>query len=132
MVAKCAKVFKMGVMSRPLLLPAHLPADLRTGVAATPVAFIQAIVSAYRRYGADPAQALRLAQIAPEMLENPALRVTALQMEVMSAVAMQELDDEALGWFSRRLPWGRGRRRASGLSIPSGSRGNRSTPIRLC
>ncbi len=27
-------------------------------------------------------------------------------MEVMSGVAMQELDDETLGWFSRRLPWG--------------------------
>jgi AraC-like DNA-binding protein len=27
-------------------------------------------------------------------------------MEAMSGVAMQELDDEALGWFSRRLPWG--------------------------
>jgi AraC-like DNA-binding protein len=27
-------------------------------------------------------------------------------MEIMSAAAMQELDDEALGWFSRKLPWG--------------------------
>ena len=27
-------------------------------------------------------------------------------MEVLSAAAMQELDDEALGAFSRRLPWG--------------------------
>jgi AraC-like DNA-binding protein len=27
-------------------------------------------------------------------------------MEQVSAAAMQELDDEALGWFSRRLPWG--------------------------
>ena len=27
-------------------------------------------------------------------------------MEIMSGAAMQELDDEALGWFSRRLPWG--------------------------
>jgi AraC-like DNA-binding protein len=27
-------------------------------------------------------------------------------MEWLSATAMRELDDEALGWFSRRLPWG--------------------------
>ena len=27
-------------------------------------------------------------------------------MERISGLAMQELDDEALGWFSRRLPWG--------------------------
>ena len=27
-------------------------------------------------------------------------------MESISSMAMQELDDEALGWFSRRLPWG--------------------------
>jgi AraC-like DNA-binding protein len=27
-------------------------------------------------------------------------------MECISGAAMQELDDEALGWFSRRLPWG--------------------------
>jgi AraC-like DNA-binding protein len=27
-------------------------------------------------------------------------------METISGLAMQELDDEGLGWFSRRLPWG--------------------------
>lgn len=27
-------------------------------------------------------------------------------MEMISDAAMQELDDEALGWFGRRLPWG--------------------------
>jgi AraC-like DNA-binding protein len=27
-------------------------------------------------------------------------------MEQISGAAMRELDDEALGWFSRRLPWG--------------------------
>ena len=27
-------------------------------------------------------------------------------MERISSIAMHELDDEALGWFSRRLPWG--------------------------
>ena len=27
-------------------------------------------------------------------------------MERVSGAAMQALDDEGLGWFSRRLPWG--------------------------
>ena len=61
---------------------------------------------AYARYGIDPANALQTARISPELLENPLGRVTAVQMEAMSAAAMQELDDEALGWFSRKLPWG--------------------------
>jgi AraC-like DNA-binding protein len=60
----------------------------------------------YRRYGADPANALAQARIPPEALAKPESRVTAAQMEIMSGVAMQELDDEALGWFSRKLPWG--------------------------
>ncbi len=85
-------------------LPA--PADLTRGRAATPVAFIRAIVLGYRARGLDPASALRQAQIVEDALADPAARVTAAQMETISALAMQELDDEALGWFSRRLPWG--------------------------
>lgn len=80
--------------------------DPTRGPAATPIAFIRTIVAAYRRYGINPANALREAQIPPAMLDDLDARVTAGQMEIMSAVAMQELDDEALGWFSRRLPWG--------------------------
>jgi AraC-like DNA-binding protein len=82
------------------------PAELTRGRAATPIAFIRAIVLGYRRRGMDPASALQQAQIPASMLDDPAARVTAAQMEVMSGIAMQELDDEALGWFSRRLPWG--------------------------
>ena len=74
--------------------------------AATPIAFIQAMVQAYERRGMDPSEALKKAQIAPNLLLEPNARVTALQMEWMSEAAMRELDDEALGWFSRRLPWG--------------------------
>ena len=70
------------------------------------MAFVRAIVAAYRRYGKDPAQALRQAQIAPEQVATVDARITAWQMETLSGAAMQELDDEALGWFSRRLPWG--------------------------
>ncbi|MGJ7511920.1 AraC family transcriptional regulator [Variovorax sp. GT1P44] len=74
--------------------------------AATPMAFVQAIVRGYERYGMDPSGALAEAQIAPHDLENPQARVTAAQFEALSGFAMQELDDEALGWFGRRLPWG--------------------------
>ncbi len=82
------------------------PAELTRGRAATPIAFIRAIVLGYRRRGMDPASALQRAQIPPERLDDPDARVTAAQMEAMSGLAMQALDDEALGWFSRRLPWG--------------------------
>jgi AraC-like DNA-binding protein len=80
------------------------PAESRK--AATPMALARAIVAAYRRYGQDPARVLRLAQITPANLQAADGRITARQMEVLSAEAMQELDDEALGAFSRRLPWG--------------------------
>ncbi|CAN7236517.1 MULTISPECIES: AraC family transcriptional regulator [unclassified Variovorax] len=74
--------------------------------AATPMAFVRAIVMGYERYGMDPSRALEVAQIAPRDLKNAQARVTAAQFEVLSGFAMQELDDEALGWFGRRLPWG--------------------------
>ncbi len=74
--------------------------------ALTPMAFVRAVVLAYERYDADPSAALRLAQIAPSSLRDARGRVTARQFEALCRAAMQELDDEALGWFSRRLPWG--------------------------
>ena len=72
----------------------------------TPIAFVFSIIQAYRQSGMDPATALDTAQITPELLNDPASRISAAQMEAISSAAMQELDDEALGWFSRRLPWG--------------------------
>lgn len=86
-------------------LPPASP-DPARGPAATPIVFIRAIVLAYRRYRADPTNALAQARIPPEALLDPEARVTAAQMEIISSVAMQELDDEALGWYSRKLPWG--------------------------
>ena len=77
-----------------------------TSRAETPIAFIGSMVEAYRRRGLDPSAALEKAQIAPNLLKQSSARVTALQMEWMSEAAMRELDDEALGWFRRRLPWG--------------------------
>ena len=70
------------------------------------MAFARTIVGAYQRAGRDPARVLQLAQIAPSELHVADGRITAAQMEVLSGAAMQELDDEALGAFSRRLPWG--------------------------
>ena len=70
------------------------------------MAFVRAIARGYERYGVDPAAALAQAQITPRDLADPQARVTAAQFEVLSGWAMQELDDEALGWFRRKLPWG--------------------------
>ncbi len=75
-------------------------------VAATPMAFVQAVVAAYTREGRSPRAALDAARIAPALLHDGNARVTAAQFEALNAHAMQELDDEALGWFSRKLPWG--------------------------
>ena len=74
--------------------------------AATPMAFARAIAASYRRAGQSPAEALKLAQITPARLQQVDGRITAHQMEVLSGAAMQELDDEGLGAFSRKLPWG--------------------------
>jgi AraC-like DNA-binding protein len=82
----------------------HVPDRRPTAV--TPIAFVQTILRAYDKYGADPSVALRSARIVPSDLRRPEARVTAAQLEVLTNLAMRQLDDEALGWFSRRLPWG--------------------------
>ncbi len=74
--------------------------------AATPTAFIRTAILAYRRRGLAPDDALQRAQIAPALVEQIDGRITARQMELFCEAAMRELDDEALGWFGRRLPWG--------------------------
>ena len=74
--------------------------------AVTPIAFVRAIALAYERRGLSAQRALAQAQIAPQLLQDDGARITAWQMERISGAAMQELDDEALGWFHRRLPWG--------------------------
>jgi len=70
------------------------------------MAFVAAIVVACQRAGIDPAKLLKAAQIAPDKVTDATARVTATQFERLSQLAMQALDDEALGWFSRALPWG--------------------------
>lgn len=85
-------------------MPSRRPAPAPAAV--TPMAFARAIVAAYRRHGRNPEAALRQAQITPAQLQKADARMTARQMEVLSAAAMQELDDEGLAAFARRLPWG--------------------------
>jgi AraC-like DNA-binding protein len=70
----------------------------RRRAAATPVAFVRALLLAYEKYGQ--------ARIPPKLLGREQARITARQMEALATAAMQELDDETLGWYSRRLPWG--------------------------
>ena len=96
-------------MSTPALVrpPQPLAAHAARGhPALTPMAFVQAIVQAYADRGLSAEAALHKAQIAPQSVNYPAARITAMQMEALSDAAMRELDDEALGWFGRRLPWG--------------------------
>ncbi|GKT23850.1 AraC family transcriptional regulator [Acidovorax sp. SUPP3334] len=82
------------------------PSSTQGPAAATPMAFVRAIMQAYALRGMDASAVLRQAQITPPEIGNPHGRITALQMEQLSDGAMRELDDEALGWFGRRLPWG--------------------------
>ncbi len=73
------------------------------------MAFVQAIVGAYTQRGLRADAALAKAQIAPPAATGKAPargQVSTLQFERLCFAAMQELDDEAPGWFRRRLPWG--------------------------
>ena len=70
------------------------------------MAFARAVVLAYRIRGGDPSGALASAGIDPAVIGDPRARLTSLPFERLCAHAMRELDDEALGWFARRLPWG--------------------------
>ncbi|WP_439518073.1 AraC family transcriptional regulator [Hydrogenophaga sp.] len=79
---------------------------IQHGLALTPIALVRAMVQAYANRGLDAGGALAQAQIRTSDLHDPAARITATQMEVISGTAMRELDDEALGCFDRALPWG--------------------------
>lgn len=70
------------------------------------MAYVQAMIGALRRAGLAPEPILRQAQITPSQALKPQARITSLQMEWLSGAVMQALDDEALGAFARRLPWG--------------------------
>ena len=88
-------------------MPSKATADRKSQrTAATPMVFVKRIVQAYECYGQDPSEALKLAQITPIKLANTTGYITSRQMETLSGAAMQELDDEGLGAFGRKLPWG--------------------------
>ena len=70
------------------------------------MAFVRAIAHAYALRGMPAQACLARAQITPAQLLCANGRITALQLERVSDAAMRELNDEALGWFSRPLPWG--------------------------
>lgn len=93
-------------MFTPVLLSAAIADTLGQHPAITPMAFVRAVAQAYAQRGMDVGAALAMAQIPPLALVDDQMRITALQMEYLCGYAMQELDDEALGWFGRRLPWG--------------------------
>jgi len=78
----------------------------RPPVAATPMAFVQAILRAYAAQNKSPSKALEFAQITPSQAKKTNAHITALQMERISSFAMHELNDEVLGCLSRQLPWG--------------------------
>src|SRR3569832_1951859 len=78
----------------------------RQPAAVTPMAYARVIAAAMTRGGRNPADALHAAQLTPSRLAQIDARITSLQMEALSGAAMQALDDEGLGAFSRRLPWG--------------------------
>ena len=85
--------------------PALVPAAAGQHPAFTPIAFVRCVAQAYAQRGMEVGLALQQAQIAPALLADDQARITALQMELLCAHAMRELDDEGLGWFQRRLPW---------------------------
>ena len=64
-----------------LLRPARrdCPRAPRIERAATPMAFVKAVLLGYAKYGIDPSDALREARIAPDLLRQPGARVTASQ-----------------------------------------------------
>jgi AraC-like DNA-binding protein len=67
---------------------------------------VREILLAYARAGRDPAAALDRAAIAPEGADGQPVAVSMAQLQVFAQAAMRDLDDQALGWCSRPVPWG--------------------------
>jgi AraC-like DNA-binding protein len=82
--------------------PLHHPSP----TAATPMAYALHMVEMLRAHGLAWRDLLDQVQIPPDELNQPNARITAGQMESLSALTMARLNDEALGWFERPLPWG--------------------------
>lgn len=109
-MALCGQGRLHGVSTRLQIVP-HLVMNrpstpARPVVAVTPMSFVRAMLAGCDRAQFDPSMALADSQIAPTVISSTDARITASQMEKLSDRLMRELDDEALGWFHRRLPWG--------------------------
>lgn len=84
----------------------HAQSAAAASRAITPMAFVRAMANGCHRLGYSPIESLVATQIEPARLSIPLDKITATQMERLSDRLMRMLDDEALGWFRRRLPWG--------------------------
>ena len=76
-------------------------AKLLMGQSVTPMAFVRGMARALSK-----AQLPLNAWLEKAQLDQPLATIAAAQMEVASEWAMRALNDEALGWFERALPWG--------------------------
>ncbi len=90
------------------------------GKRATPMPFALRMIEALKRHSCNWQDILQTVQIPPASLTDGQAKITAAQMETLSALTMQRLNDEALGWFERPLPWGSyGMLARASLSAPS-------------
>jgi len=71
-----------------------------------PIAFVRGMVSGVERRGHSRADLLRDAGIAPALLNQGGARVTAEQYVSLFSLTMERLDDECLGFMSRRVKVG--------------------------
>lgn len=68
--------------------------------------FVLDILNVYARYNKNPAEALNRSNIDPQILTTQTAPIAMRQLITFSQLAMKDLDDEALGWFSKPMPWG--------------------------
>jgi len=71
-----------------------------------PIAFVRGMVSGVAGRGFSQAQFLADAGIAPELLHETGARVTAEQYVALFRLTMTRLDDECIGFMSRRMKIG--------------------------
>lgn len=71
--------------------------------ATVPVAFIRSVLISYDRLGRDPQALLRRTRITPQSLATEAGRITRHQFQDFFIGAVHDLEDEALGWFTRPI-----------------------------